>query len=158
MIGILFCFHQHTPAKNFPVLYAIVAYIFSTKMSRLIIICGPIVSMLAGYPVGILFDWCLEQFLRQVWSWKLCEEPVSPSPNRRVNRRNGRKKRMSKAQTCRRKASQFFRSRFSCSMDPEEMLPLDYPIRVCRAAGGMSSVNRSISVSFAICRARLRSM
>eukprot|EP00439_Symbiodinium_sp_Y106_P070621 s3483_g12.t1 len=62
-LGLLFCWHQQTPAKLFPVLYAAVAYHFSAKMSRLMIICGPIVSMLAGYPIGIVLEWCLQQFL-----------------------------------------------------------------------------------------------
>mmetsp|Transcript_73088 Transcript_73088/g.136594 ORF Transcript_73088/g.136594 Transcript_73088/m.136594 type:complete len:831 (-) Transcript_73088:81-2573(-) len=62
-VGLLFCWHQATPAKFLVVLYALVAYHYSLKMSRLLIICGPIVSCLAGYPVGILFDWCLEQAL-----------------------------------------------------------------------------------------------
>lgn len=64
--GLFFCWHQRTPAKIFPVLFAAVAYHFSLKMSRLIIICGPIVSILAGYPVGIVFDWCIEQCKRLV--------------------------------------------------------------------------------------------
>jgi len=62
--GLAFCWHQRTPAKFFPVLFAAVAYHFSLKMSRLMIICGPIVSILAGYPVGIVADWCFEQFIR----------------------------------------------------------------------------------------------
>jgi dolichyl-diphosphooligosaccharide--protein glycosyltransferase len=32
-------------------------------MSRLMLICGPIVSVLAGYPAGIVLDWCVNQFL-----------------------------------------------------------------------------------------------
>mmetsp|Transcript_41891 Transcript_41891/g.99740 ORF Transcript_41891/g.99740 Transcript_41891/m.99740 type:complete len:833 (-) Transcript_41891:56-2554(-) len=63
-VGLFFCWHQRTPAKIFPVLFAAVAYHFSLKMSRLLIICGPIVSILAGYPVGLLGDWCLEQVKR----------------------------------------------------------------------------------------------
>ncbi|CAJ1453245.1 unnamed protein product [Effrenium voratum] len=63
-VGLFLCWHQRTPAKVFPVLFAAVAYHFSLKMSRLIIICGPIVSILAGYPVGIALDWCLEQVKR----------------------------------------------------------------------------------------------
>eukprot|EP00928_Gymnodinium_smaydae_P017056 TRINITY_DN1649_c0_g2_i1.p1 TRINITY_DN1649_c0_g2~~TRINITY_DN1649_c0_g2_i1.p1 ORF type:complete len:722 (-),score=115.38 TRINITY_DN1649_c0_g2_i1:59-2011(-) len=61
VIGLLFCWHQRTPGKFLVVFYAAIAYHYSLKMSRLMIICGPIVSVLAGYPVGILGDWCLEQ-------------------------------------------------------------------------------------------------
>merc|ERR1719265_1701615 len=59
--GLLFSFHQSTPAKFLTVLYAAVAYHYSLKMARLIIICGPIVSILAGFPLGITCDWCIEQ-------------------------------------------------------------------------------------------------
>jgi len=77
VIGIFFCWHQKTPAKFFPVLFAGVAYHFSLKMSRLMIICGPIVSMLAGYPVGIIVDWCLAQFLALICPPRpIKEEPV----------------------------------------------------------------------------------
>lgn len=68
-LGLVFCFHQRTPAKLFPVVYAAVAYHFTLKMSRLLTICGPIVAMLAGYPVGIVCDWCFEQLLALV-SWE----------------------------------------------------------------------------------------
>jgi dolichyl-diphosphooligosaccharide--protein glycosyltransferase len=66
LIGMLFCWHQRTPAKFLPPLYAVVAYHYSVKMSRLMIINGPIVSMLAGFPLGIVADWCLGQLLNLV--------------------------------------------------------------------------------------------
>jgi len=62
-VGLLFCWHQRSPGKFFVVIYAIVAYIYSLKMARLVLICGPIVAILAGYPVGIIGDWCVEQLL-----------------------------------------------------------------------------------------------
>lgn len=67
VLGLLFCWHQPSPGKFLVVLYAAVAYHYSLKMSRLILICGPIVSVLAGYPVGIVGDWCIEQILNLVW-------------------------------------------------------------------------------------------
>jgi len=66
VIGLLFCWHQSTPAKFLVFLYAMVAYHYSLKMSRLMIICGPIVSILAGYPVGVVGDWCVDQWLNLV--------------------------------------------------------------------------------------------
>lgn len=101
-VGLLFCWHQETPAKFFPVIYAAVAWHFSGKMSRLMIICGPIVSMLAGYPVGIITDWCLQQFLNLLcaprpsaelpkevrsggmgsiyrWLWRYCQPMAVPT-------------------------------------------------------------------------------
>mmetsp|Transcript_52508 Transcript_52508/g.94171 ORF Transcript_52508/g.94171 Transcript_52508/m.94171 type:complete len:840 (-) Transcript_52508:53-2572(-) len=81
VIGLAFCWHQRTPAKIFPVLFAVVAYTFSLKMNRLIIICGPIASILAGYPFGILIDWSIEQFVRLFLGPR--REPVTkPIPKR----------------------------------------------------------------------------
>mmetsp|Transcript_151592 Transcript_151592/g.264153 ORF Transcript_151592/g.264153 Transcript_151592/m.264153 type:complete len:843 (-) Transcript_151592:78-2606(-) len=60
--GLLFCWHQKSPGKFLAPLYAAVAYHYSLKMSRLVLICGPIVSVLAGFPAGIIMEWCFEQF------------------------------------------------------------------------------------------------
>mmetsp|Transcript_27009 Transcript_27009/g.62376 ORF Transcript_27009/g.62376 Transcript_27009/m.62376 type:complete len:866 (-) Transcript_27009:74-2671(-) len=67
LVGILLCWHQDTPAKFLASVYAVVAYHYSLKMARLMIICGPIVSILAGYAPGMALDWCVEQFLRLLW-------------------------------------------------------------------------------------------
>jgi len=83
-VGLFFCWHQRTPSKIFPVLFAAVAYHFSLKMSRLLIICGPIVSILAGYPVGILGDWCVEQVKRL-----LCGPPPAEVEEEVPNRTGG---------------------------------------------------------------------
>jgi len=64
VFGLPLCWHQRTPAKVFPFIFAAVAYNFSMKMSRLMIICGPACGMLAGYPIGLFYDWCLEQLIR----------------------------------------------------------------------------------------------
>jgi len=63
MAGMLFCWHQKTGGKFLIILYALVAYHYSLKMVRLILICAPVVAVLAGYPAGIVIDWCLEQFV-----------------------------------------------------------------------------------------------
>jgi len=63
IIGLAFIWHQGTPGKYLAFIYAIVAYHYSLKMSRLLIICGPIVSVLAAIPGGVILDWCEEQFL-----------------------------------------------------------------------------------------------
>lgn len=74
-VGLLFCWHQRSPGKFFPVLYAAVAYHYSLKMSRLVLICGPIVSIFAGFPIGIIADWCLDQLLGLIsFRPKPCEE------------------------------------------------------------------------------------
>jgi len=79
--GLLFCWHQRSPGKFIAVIYAAVAYHYSLKMSRLVLICGPIVSILGGYPVGIIGDWCLEQFLGLV-SARPKSIPATPAPER----------------------------------------------------------------------------
>lgn len=76
--GLFFSFHQHTPAKYLSFLYAAAAFHYSLKMSRLMIICGPIVSILAGFPIGIVGDWCVEQFLNFFYTPKPKLAPVMP--------------------------------------------------------------------------------
>ncbi|CAK0841009.1 unnamed protein product [Prorocentrum cordatum] len=56
VFGLPLCWHQRTPAKVFPFIFAAVAYNFSMKMSRLMIICGPACGMLAGYPIPVSMD------------------------------------------------------------------------------------------------------
>eukprot|EP00927_Polykrikos_kofoidii_P040086 TRINITY_DN34325_c0_g1_i1.p1 TRINITY_DN34325_c0_g1~~TRINITY_DN34325_c0_g1_i1.p1 ORF type:complete len:826 (-),score=91.80 TRINITY_DN34325_c0_g1_i1:187-2664(-) len=84
VVGLAFCFHPRTPAKIFPLIYAAVAYHFSWRMSRLIIICGPIVSLLAGLPVGIVGDWCIEQCLGLIHRAPASCEYNQGSPSQRT--------------------------------------------------------------------------
>ena len=46
-------------AKSFAVLYALIAYYFASKMNRLIILMGPVASVMGGVALGVGFDWCL---------------------------------------------------------------------------------------------------
>jgi len=82
-LGLFFCWHQRSPSKLLAFLYAAVAYHYSLKMSRLMIVCGPIVSVLAGYPLGFLIDWCLEQVIGLI-----CRAPALP-PDSIVEQRTG---------------------------------------------------------------------
>ena len=52
---------QRVDAKIFLVCYALTSYYFSSKMSRLIILLGPIASALAGVAIGAAVDWGLAQ-------------------------------------------------------------------------------------------------
>jgi len=61
VLGFAMCFVNRTPAKYFIIIYGLVASYFSLKMVRLLIICGPICSILAGVAVGSVFDWCIDQ-------------------------------------------------------------------------------------------------
>ena len=47
-------------AKLFAVLYALVAYYFANKMNRLIILMGPVASILGGVAVGVGAEWCVK--------------------------------------------------------------------------------------------------
>jgi dolichyl-diphosphooligosaccharide--protein glycosyltransferase len=61
--GFLLCFVERTDSKYFLICYAVVAYYFSNRMVRLIIIMGPITSALGGVLLANVFDWTLYQFV-----------------------------------------------------------------------------------------------
>lgn len=48
-------------AKWFVILYAAIAYYFSQRMSRLIILLGPVSSVLAGIALGGALGWAYDQ-------------------------------------------------------------------------------------------------
>ena len=50
-------FVHTTLVSSFVQAYAVVAYYFSAKMMRLIILMGPIASALAGIPLGMTTSW-----------------------------------------------------------------------------------------------------
>jgi len=74
-IGFLALFVNRNPAKYFLILYAIVAQQFSLKMVRLLIICGPLVSAVAGIGFGVLFDQCAKPFGEYLFPAKADAEP-----------------------------------------------------------------------------------
>jgi dolichyl-diphosphooligosaccharide--protein glycosyltransferase len=55
-VGFALSLLRWTDANLFLVLYAVVAYFFSNKMARLIILLGPVASALAGVAIGTLAD------------------------------------------------------------------------------------------------------
>ena len=57
------CLLGFSDAKSFLVAYIAVAYYFSAKMMRLILLMGPITSALAGLALGFAADWCVDQAL-----------------------------------------------------------------------------------------------
>ena len=61
-VGFVMACFKKTDAGFFLVFYAITAYYFCTKMSRLIILLGPIASALGGIAVSGMGDWCIEQY------------------------------------------------------------------------------------------------
>eukprot|EP00798_Chlamydomonas_sp_ICE-L_P028750 gene28750-31931_t len=55
-------------AKWFGILYAVIAYYFSGKMNRLIILLGPIASALTGICIGCMAEWCMATILSFAFS------------------------------------------------------------------------------------------
>eukprot|EP01002_Notosolenus_urceolatus_P007537 NODE_300_length_2280_cov_21.496190_g232_i0.p1 GENE.NODE_300_length_2280_cov_21.496190_g232_i0~~NODE_300_length_2280_cov_21.496190_g232_i0.p1 ORF type:complete len:703 (-),score=210.36 NODE_300_length_2280_cov_21.496190_g232_i0:171-2048(-) len=53
--------HKRPEAVLFLFLYALIAYFFSLKMARLMIITGPVAAALGGMLLGRLLSWCLDQ-------------------------------------------------------------------------------------------------
>lgn len=60
--GLALCLVNRTDSKIFLALYGVIAYFFSSKMNRLIILMGPIASCLSGVILGFLCDWVVAQF------------------------------------------------------------------------------------------------
>mmetsp|Transcript_22538 Transcript_22538/g.53932 ORF Transcript_22538/g.53932 Transcript_22538/m.53932 type:complete len:606 (+) Transcript_22538:189-2006(+) len=59
--GFGLCFWKPNPGRIFLILYGSLAYFFSLRMNRLIILLGPVTSALAGVALGALGTWCLDQ-------------------------------------------------------------------------------------------------
>eukprot|EP01062_Namystynia_karyoxenos_P025994 TRINITY_DN2033_c0_g3_i5.p1 TRINITY_DN2033_c0_g3~~TRINITY_DN2033_c0_g3_i5.p1 ORF type:complete len:817 (+),score=243.33 TRINITY_DN2033_c0_g3_i5:126-2576(+) len=57
---VMVCAYRLTEAKSFLVVYAAVAYQFSSKMSRLLILMGPITSALSGIVIGTAVVWSIK--------------------------------------------------------------------------------------------------
>lgn len=62
-LGFVLLLWHFGDAASFLVVYALAAYFFSAKMVRLIILLGPIASVLSGVVLGRFFRWTLELFL-----------------------------------------------------------------------------------------------
>jgi len=62
-IGWAMLFYKVTDAKIFLALYGCVAYFFSAKMVRLVILLGPVASSCAGVVLGFALRWAVEQIL-----------------------------------------------------------------------------------------------
>jgi len=62
-LGVLVCLFNRSNGAYFLGLYGYVAMHFSLKMSRLVLICGPITSMLCAIWMGFVIDFIMEPFL-----------------------------------------------------------------------------------------------
>jgi len=65
-VGWFLCFYKITDAKLFLTIYGAVAYFFSAKMVRLIILLGPVASSCGGWAIGLALQWAIEQLLSAV--------------------------------------------------------------------------------------------
>ena len=54
--GFALSFLRWSDANSFLILYALVAYYFSNRMARLVILLGPVASALGGVALGFAFD------------------------------------------------------------------------------------------------------
>merc|ERR1711871_322462 len=61
-VGFVISCFKKSDSGLFLVFYGITAYYFCTKMSRLIILLGPIASALGGIAVSGMADWCIDQY------------------------------------------------------------------------------------------------
>lgn len=61
-LGLAVSFASRSKQQSFIALYAVVAYYFSSKMSRLMILMGPIASILTGVTVGAVLNMTIRQF------------------------------------------------------------------------------------------------
>ena len=57
-IGIIVLCFNRTDSKLFPVIYGCIAYYFSSKMSRLVLLMGPVTSVLAATAIAKTGHWC----------------------------------------------------------------------------------------------------
>jgi dolichyl-diphosphooligosaccharide--protein glycosyltransferase len=60
-IGMFMCMWKRSDSKYFLTLFALVAYYFSIRMMRLILLMAPITSALSGVAIGYLVEWSIGQ-------------------------------------------------------------------------------------------------
>jgi len=62
-VGFFILLSRRHERSLFLIFYALVAYYFANRMARLIILIGPIASILGGYAIGLGIEWAAAQFL-----------------------------------------------------------------------------------------------
>ena len=58
-VGFGLSFLKWSDANSFLILYAVIAYYFSNRMARLVILLGPVAAALGGVAVGFFIDQCI---------------------------------------------------------------------------------------------------
>jgi len=84
-IGLAVSFARRSKQQSFVALYAIVAYYFSSKMSRLMILMGPIASILTGVTVGSILNMTVRQLLH-IFNEKPKKPKASKSTKKQDNK------------------------------------------------------------------------
>eukprot|EP00005_Dracoamoeba_jomungandri_P008973 CAMPEP_0174263992 /NCGR_PEP_ID=MMETSP0439-20130205/20885_1 /TAXON_ID=0 /ORGANISM="Stereomyxa ramosa, Strain Chinc5" /LENGTH=916 /DNA_ID=CAMNT_0015349661 /DNA_START=19 /DNA_END=2769 /DNA_ORIENTATION=+ len=93
-VGFAYTVLKHTNATLFLTIYGLVSYFVSSKMVRLIILLGPISSVLAGIAIGLALDWAIRQLFIPftVSSEDLTEdEPKRSNSSKKKNRKTKRR-------------------------------------------------------------------
>ena len=71
---------NRSSANTFLHAYAAVSYYFCSKMSRLVVLLGPIGSSLGGVAIGFIVDWCIDQlFVSPAAKDEDEDEPEAPA-------------------------------------------------------------------------------
>jgi dolichyl-diphosphooligosaccharide--protein glycosyltransferase len=94
-VGYAIVFFRWSDSSSFLIIWASVAYFFSLKMVRLILLNAPIGCILAGIAAGRGFAWCVDQWWNPVETDKVDPE-ASSSTNGRGARKVDRKGKKSK--------------------------------------------------------------
>ena len=80
--GLAMCIFNFTDANLFLASYAIIAYYFSSKMSRLIILLGPVGSALAGNAIGLVLDQCFVYAFKHLLKFFVCGNDDDDEPEK----------------------------------------------------------------------------
>ena len=91
-IGFMMILSKPTDSRTFLILYGLVAYFFSAKMVRLVLLLGPIASSLGGIAVAYMLEWSYEKIFAPLDLAELERE----ANNRTASKRNVTKKKQSK--------------------------------------------------------------
>lgn len=86
-MGFLMSARNTAPGNTFLLTYAGVAYYVCSKMSRLVVLLGPVGSALGGICLGFTIDWMIDQ-------WTTTDEPVEASKpvEKKGSKKGGKKK------------------------------------------------------------------
>merc|ERR1711871_683199 len=104
-VGFVISCFKKSDSGLFLVFYGITAYYFCTKMSRLIILLGPIASALGGIAVSGMANWCIDQYSDVVYADKAKKKdestkaPASPTKSKKSLRAKKKREKGLLAQT-----------------------------------------------------------